>query len=211
MGIIKFKWNNAAILASINTTGQRASKRIKAIGGAYDATGFTPANDMAKAIDAAQVTVLSNRVYEVIVEALCISGGPTPNDNGPIEAIDFACILPSFDPTHNAIDVVLDLTDTDISKIRVKLRKQLDNTLVGTFTASRVSNAATATFTGLTASTAYWVEIEFYAVVNGVEVISSDAFYLGSVCGTNITAYQVATTAPPACPAPTDLEVVYIT
>lgn len=209
MGSINFIWDNAAVLASINTTAQRASKRLKSVGGAYDTLGFTPTNDMAKAVNAASVVVIDNNIYEIILQAICVNGGPVDNGNGPKEGIIFACILPTFSTTHNSVDVILNLINTDIHKIRVKLRKQSDNSLVGTFIASRSVNTATATFAGLPASTAYWVEIEFYAIVNGVEVISSDVFYLNAVCGSNIPAYQVTTAAPPVCPAPMNLEVVF--
>ncbi len=211
MGTLKLSWDNSNLVFDPNTDAQRASKRVKAIGGAYDTVGFNPANDMAKSVNEALATVLDNRVYEFIIDAICISGGPTPNDNGPIEGIAFACIAPSFNPTYNSLNVVLNLVNTDISKIRVTLRKQSDNSLVGTFTASRSGTTATATFSGLTASTDYWVQIELYAVVNGVEVISSDAAYLGAVCGSNAAPYQVTTSPVPPCPAPKTLEVVYVT
>ena len=46
---------------------------------------------------------------------------------------------------------------------------------------------------GLDSATGYYLEVEFYATINGVEVISSDAAYLGASCGGNITGYQVTT------------------
>lgn len=209
MGTIKLKWNNGSIVSSQNTIAQRASKRIKAIGGSYDTTGFVPANDMATTENETLATVINNRVYEFIIEAICQNGGPVENDNGPIEGIVFQCIAPTFNATHNQVSVVVNLLNTDISKIRVTLKRQLDDSTVGTFTASRGGDTATATFGSLSASTGYWVEIELYAVVNGTEVISSSANYLNAVCGSNAAPYQFTTSAPPTCPTPLNLEVVY--
>lgn len=209
MGTLKLKWNNSAIISNPNTIAQRASKRIKAIGGSYDTTGFVPANDMATTENETEATITNNRVYEFILQAICQNGGPVDNDNGPIEGIVFQCINPTFQIFYNQVNVVVNLLNTDISKIRVTLKKQLDNSTVGTFTASRSGDTATANFGSLTASTGYWVQIELYAVVNGVEVISSAANYLNAVCGSNAGAYQFTTSAPPACPTPLDLEVVY--
>lgn len=208
MALLTLNWDNTLVLASANATGQRASKRIKSVGGAFSTLGFNPANDLLKTAVTTDATVDANKVYEFMIQAICISGGPTMNTNGLQEGIVFQCIEPSFDETNTTIDVVVNLAGLDITKIRVRLKKQSDDSLVGTVTANKIGTIATASFSGLTASTDYYVEIELYATVNGVEVISSAAEYLNEVCGGNIDGYQVSTTANPSCPAPLDLEVV---
>jgi hypothetical protein len=205
MATIPISWDNSAVNANVLATGQRVSKRIKALIGAFDTLGFAPVNDMAKTVNSAVSTILPNRVYEYKVEAICSSGGPIINNNGPRDGIVFECIVPTFITTSTTIDVVVDLLNKDITKIRVRLKKQSDNSLIGTITANKVGNNATANFTGLVGGTAYYVEIELYALVNGVEVISSAANYLNAVCGGNIAGYQVTTGATPTCPAPLNL------
>jgi hypothetical protein len=207
MGTLTLNWDNTAVNASSNATGQRASKRIKSVGGAFQTSGFTPTNDMAKSVNEADATVTDNRVYEFKIEALCLTGGPIANTGGLKEGIVFACIVPSFTVSESTIQVVLNVLNTDISKARIILKKQSDDSTVGTITPNTVSNTITANFTGLDASTDYYVTIELYATVGGVEVISSDENYLNDVCGGDVEGYQVSTNSAPSCPAPTTLTV----
>lgn len=208
MATINMTWDNTAVNASPNAIGQRVSKRLKSVGGAYDTVGFNPANDMAKTENAAEAnTVTANRTYEFKVEALCTVGGPTINSNGVQEGIAFACVNPVFTPTHNSVQVVLNLATTDITKARIVLKKQSDDSTVATQTQNKVGTTVTANFAALDPSTDYYVTVELYATINGVEVISSSANYLNAVCGGNVANYQVSTSAAPACPAPADLVV----
>lgn len=207
MALILIKWTNTAVLASPTATAQRASKRIKALGGSYDMLGFIPANDMAKSVSQATADIIPNRIYEFIVEAICGTGGPTPNNNGPVEGIVFQCIAPSFEVTHNHAAVILNLVNTDIHKMKVTLHKQSDDSVVGVLIANRIGDVVTANFAGLTPTTGYWVEIELYAIINGVEVISSATNYLNAICGTNAAPYQFTTDSVPVCAMPLDLEV----
>jgi hypothetical protein len=212
MGVLTLNWNNAAVLASANATGQRASKRIKAVGGAFDITGFTPSNDLLKSANTVNVNIINNRVYEFKIEALCIIGGPTPNNNGLREGLVFVCIAPSFVTTFNSVTVNFNLLNTDITKVRVRLKKQSDDSIIGTVTASNVANVASAIFSsGVDAATAYYVEVELYSIINGVEIISSAANFLNAVCGGNISGYQVQTDDPPSCAIPANLQIQFLT
>jgi len=203
MAVITLNWDNTAVNASANATAQRASKRIAAVGGAYDTTGFSPANDLPKTANTVDATVTANRVYDFKIEAICVSGGPTPNDNGVKQGIVFACIAPSFSVTSSTIQATVNLAGTDITKVKMTLRKQTDDTLQATQTVNNVGGSAVANFTGLAAGTGYYLETEMYAVVDGVEVISSSVEYLNAVCGP----YNVSTSAAPSCPAPSNLVV----
>lgn len=201
MAVITLNWDNTAVNASANVTGQRASKRIKIIGGAFDITGFSPANNLPKSADTVDATVITNRVYEFKIEAICASGGPTINNNGLKDGIVFECIVPSFSVTSTQIQVTVNLLNTDITKVKATLKKTSDDLVHGIQTVNNVANQAVITFTGLAAGTGYYLELELYAVVDGVEVISSDSAYLGNVCGP----YNVSTSVAPGCPAPADL------
>lgn len=192
-------WDNTAILAEANVIAQRAYYRIKTVGGAFLSTGFSPANDLSTAITFTELTpVVQNKVYEFKVIAICTAGGPTDNSNGIIEQIAFACIEPVFtNVTTSVIDVVINIPTTDITKARLRLKKQSDNSVVSTATVNKIANAITHSFTGLDDNTGYYLEVEFYAVVGGIEVISSSVSYLGAVCGGNVSGYQATTDAIP--------------
>ena len=198
MATLYCNWDNTAVSASSNVISQRVSWREKSLGGSFNTTSITPSNDMAKTINAANFTAATvNKVYEFKVEALCTVGGPTPNANGVVENIVFECVTPStFIVTDSTIAFNIAIPSTDITKARVRLKKQSDNSLVDTQTINKVSNAIDYTFTGLTASTGYYFEVEFYAIVNTVEVISSSLDYLGAACGGNIVNYTATTSVP---------------
>lgn len=192
MAELYLKWDNA--LATINNIARRASKRIKTVGGTWITTGFTPANDFSPTIFQVRATVNPNKVYEFKVENICITGGPTINDNGVQENIKFECIIPDLGADTSSISVNINLASTDITKVRLVLKQQSDNLIVGgPIIVNNVADAATYTFTGLTVNTGYYVTVELYATVNGVDVISSDVAYIGSVCGGNTSGYQIST------------------
>jgi hypothetical protein len=168
-----------------NITAQRASYRYKTIGGSWITSGFTPANDLDVDVTTVQPPEIEdNKVVEYKVEAICTLNGPTINDNGIQEGIGFACITPDvsdFTPTEATITI--DLTDTDITKVRFTLKKSSDNSVIMTPTVvDRLSNSATITKTGLTGSTSYYWQVELYANINSFEVKSSDSGYLGQPC-----------------------------
>lgn len=205
MATLNVNWDNTAVNASANATGQRVSKRIKAVGGAYQTTGFAPANDLPKTANTTVATVTENRVYEFLLQALCLTGGPIDDPGGVKEGLKFACIIPSFSSSESTVTVNISTLNVDITKARVILKKDSDDSTVGTMTVNSVANNIQALFSGLDATTDYYVTIELYAEVGGVEVISSDAAYLNAVCGGNVANYQVSTNSAPACPAPTSL------
>lgn len=195
MGVIYLKWDDT-LISNINTIAQRASKRIKTVGLPWLTTGFTPANDLSPSIFQTQTNVTDNKVYEFKIENICNTGGPTIGSNGIREQISFACIVPSLGSDNTTITVTVNLASTDITKARLVLRRQSDNLLVGgPLIANNVADAATHTFTGLTPNTGYYVTVELYATIQGIEVISSDPAYLGFVCGGNTSGYQINTTS----------------
>lgn len=198
MATIYLEWDNTAVNASANALNQRLSWRQKSVGGSFFTSGTTPANDMAKTVNAASHdTAVVNKIYEYKVEALCTTGGPTPNSNGLQEGIVFECVAPSIiGVSTNSMNFTINIPSTDITKARVRLKLQSDNSVIDTQTITKVSDAITYNFTGLTPSTGYYLEVEFYATVNGVEVISSSLDYLNAVCGGNIIGYNATTAAP---------------
>lgn len=173
-------WDNTAVNASVNAIGQRASKRIKAVGGAWDTSGFLPANTMAKTVSEANATVTANRVYEFKIEALCTTGGPTINTNGIQEGIAFECIG-SFEADGSSSEPPGELTvrvvdfDTlvpDINKVRFKLYNAAGTILVNTSPDLNSSANIEHTFTGLDPGETYSCRVEYGAIVNGVQVWS---------------------------------------
>ena len=188
-----------------NVTAQRASYRQKSVGGAFLTTGFSPGNDLSTAATTtSHGSLTSNTIYEFKISNVCTTGGPTDNSNGVIEQIVFACISPSTGQTTTTATASYTGLPSDITKVRFTLRKTSDNSLVsGPTTVTVVAGAASVTPTGLTASTSYYFQTEFFTTINGSEVISSDAAYLNAVCGP----YTVVTDTPAACPAPDSLVV----
>lgn len=185
MAQFTLQWDNTDILANPNNINQRASYRQASVGGAWITAGFTPANDLATSVTSVLSPVLTNNVvYQFIVQSVCTQNGPISNDNGIIEQIGFSCIEPGIEYTDETSTILVNLASTDISKVRFVLRKSSDNSIAyGPITVNRVGNSAQAIATGLTADTSYYWQTTFYATVNGVEVNSSAAEYLNSVCG----------------------------
>lgn len=206
MGVFTLNWDNTLLLANANSIAQRASYRRKDVGGAWITGGFTPLNDMLKTVNTAlSPNLLDNVLYEFRVQGICTVGGPTINTNGVKEQIGFACIVPSMSQTDVAATASINTTGLNITKVIFTLRRLSDNVIVGgPTTITVVGNLAQTTMTGLTDTTGYYWQIQLIAVVEGVEVVSSAIEYLGTVCGP----YTFDTTAPPACQAPEDLEVL---
>lgn len=193
MAILYLRWRDDLVVTA-NTIGYRASKRIKTVGGAWITTGFSPINDLAPNVFETQATVTANKVYELKVEAICTTGGPTINNNGVQENIKFECITPDLTSDSENVSVSINLAGTDITKARLTLRRQSDNFIVGGPTiVNNVADAIAHTFTGLTPGISYYLTVEFYATVNAIEVISSSIDYLGGVCGGNASGYQIDT------------------
>lgn len=178
-------WDNTLVNASTNSIAQRASYRQKSIGGVWLTTGFTPTNDLPKTANTVAPPALSsNVIYEFKVEAICNSNGPTINDNGIIEALKFACIVPTMNVTDTTAEVILNVTGLDITKARFYLRAGIDGALLATSPIiSRVGNSISHNVSGLITATGYFWQIELYATVNGEEIVSSSIEQFGSVCG----------------------------
>jgi hypothetical protein len=190
-------WSNTALEASSNSLNQRALYRYRTVGGAFISTGFTPANDMATSVNSATSPSLDdNKVVQFEVETICTINGPAINDNGIQEVIGFACITPTITETDTTSGVSINVTGLDIIQARFTLRKSTDNTIVGSPIVASVSGTTISTsVTGLTASTNYYWQVELYAIVNGVTVISSSSDYLGAPC----SPYTFTTSAPAVC------------
>lgn len=185
MAQFTLSWDNTEVLASGNSLEQMISYRQKTIGDPWIITGFTPPNPLSVIDDTAESPVLSaNVVYEFKVENTCSEGGPTPNDNGIVEVIGFSCITPDIQKTHINTTAIVDLTNTDITRVRFTLRKSSDNSIIyGPISINNVGGSAQTTATGLTAATSYYWQTVLYANLNGVEVLSSSVDQLNSVCG----------------------------
>lgn len=201
-------WDNSAVLASSNATGQRALYRYKTVGGAFISIGFTPTNDLAKSVSTVDSPVLDdNKVIQFETASLCTSGGPTPNDNGIQEVIEFAAITPVITKDDVSSTITLITTGLDITKAKFTLRKSSDNTIVGTPVVVNVVSSSAATIsTGLVYSTNYYWQVELYAIVNSVEVISSNFSYIGSA----FSPYPFTTNAPAVCNPVTSVTVTSI-
>lgn len=201
MSQFTFSWSNTSILASSNVINSRALYRYKAIGGPYISVGFTPANDLNKAITTVDSPVLDdNKVIQCKVQSICTVNGPTDNDNGIQEVIGFACIIPTLTKTENTATILINATGLDITKIKFTLRKSSDNTIVGTATTVNVvAGLASNTKTGLTSSENYYWQTELYAIVNNIEVKSD-------VC----SPYPFTTDAPAVCDPLTDFTITSI-
>lgn len=148
--------------------------RQKTVGGAFITTGFTPSNPLAKTVITAKSPSLSNNIiYEFEATTICDTNGPTPNANGIQESIGFACILPTLSHTSTTVTAVLDVTGTDITKAKFTLKKISDDSNAASpIVVNRVGDSIQATVAGLSDINCYW-QINLYAVVNGVEVISN--------------------------------------
>lgn len=199
------QWDNADVIGSGNSLNQRASVRRKTPVGAWVTAGFSPANDLATSVISATTPVLlDNVIYQFKIENICTAGGPTLNDNGIREAIQFGCIAPVLVNTDSSSTATVDLTNLDITRIRFILRRLSDNAIISSTNVTKVGNSAVSSVTGLAPSTDYYWTLELYSIIEGVEVISSDSEYIGNVCGN----YGFTTSAPLACVAPDDFEVV---
>lgn len=179
----------------------RASKRIKYFSGMTPSSwmilGFTPTNDMALSITEADATVIGNKLYQFKVEMICTSDGPALNVNGLQDGIGFQCVSPNLSSDNNSVTVNFNVLLDDIDKIRITLKKQSDNSIVGgPVIVNKIAHSVDYVFTGLDGNTGYYVTAELYAIVNGVEAISSDPAYLGAPCGGNIDGSQISTTTP---------------
>lgn len=195
--VLNLTWNNSAVAASANAIGQRASKRIASVGGAWDTSGFKPLNDLPVSATHTAAGVIPNIVYDFKIEALCNIGGPTINANGVRQGIYFAEIIPQFSQDDNGSDVDLTITlsvTSDITKARIKMYRQIDDNLLSTQTPVNSSNTCSHTFAALANSLGLYFTVELYTVVNGIEIISSAPGTLSMPAfGGNIPDYQITT------------------
>lgn len=206
-------WDNGNILTNENALSQRASYRPRDGDGPWLTDGFTPENDIAKEVNEADSpdTLNDNIVYQFKIEAICTVGGPTINDNGVREAINFACITPDLTHTYNHADITLDVSNTDITKATITLRKGSNNALIDVATVNRVSNSIYMESPSLVrnptveieASSSYYWQVELIANVNNEEVGSTRSDFIGSLC----SPYPFVTEAPPICDPITDMDI----
>ena len=197
MAQFTLSWNNTAVNANPNATAQTALYRGKTAGGAFSSMGFTPSNNMAKSVNSALSPVVSNNiVYEFKVQSVCSVNGPTDNDNGLQEAMQFECILPTLTKSETTATATISVTGLDITRALFTLRRASDNVLIsGATQVDRIGNSIAHTVTGLTGNVGYYWQIELIALVKGVQSISSDVVNLGAPCGP----YAVTTDAPAVC------------
>lgn len=198
MAQFTLEWDNSGIQAVTNVLHQQAVYRYRTVGGAFLSTGFTPANPLGKTATTTDSPVLTNnRVVQFKVQTLCTVSGPTDNDNGIIEAIEFAAISPVLTKTTTTVEMSLSLLNTDITKVRAVMKKTADNTVVYDDVLYRATDAVSTTVTGLTPDTNYFWQFEFYVSINGGDVVSSS----GNYSGTPYSPYPVKTDAASTCGA----------
>ena len=202
-------WDNTPIVTNPNANFQRASYRERATGGGFISAGFTPTNDLPKEANTTDSPsdLLENKVYEFKVETICAANGPTMNDNGVQEVILMQCLTPEITPEIETVDIRIDVSDTDITKARFTLRRASTNDIVGTpITSTKgvlLANYIIAGFISLEADTNYYVQIELFSTVNNVEIGSTLADQIGSLCGP----YAFKTDPQPICSPLTSVEV----
>lgn len=200
-------WNNSALLVSSNALTQTAEYRYRLVGGAYISTGFSPTNPLAKAATTTDSPTLDdNKVIQFKIQTDCTTGGPSDNDNGLQEVINFIEIIPTITKTDTTANITIDATGTDITKARLTLRKASDNSIVDQIIVNKVSNNIIRPITGLSYSTNYYWQVEFYANVNSIEVLSSAPSYNGVV----FSPYPFTTNAPAVCDPVTSVTVTSV-
>lgn len=206
MGQFTLVWDNSTLNSNPNITTQRASYKYKPDIGhttPFLTDGFTPANDFSKTLNTVDSKVLDdNKVIQFKIQSICNVGGPIDNSDGIKEGISFACVAPDITKTDTTLSLTVGLGASNITKVRYTLRKASDDSVVAmvttsTFTSSYMTGPITGTFQalGLLPSTNYYLQLEFYANVNNIEVISSDPIYLGIPC----SPYAFTTDPSPTC------------
>lgn len=152
-----------------NVLGQRGYYRQKSVGGTFLTDGFVPANDLpTSAITVARPGLLDNTVYQFQLANICEDGGPTFNDNGIQEFIDFVCSVPmTYDIEETSITVKFVGLPADINQVQIAFEgKPLETIVV-------VGGNASHEYTGLTPNTEYTVTAKYGAIVNGAQLFDS--------------------------------------
>lgn len=194
-------WDSSKLASNANATEQNALYRYRLVGGSYISTGFTPANPLAiNAVTSDSPVLDNNKVIQFKISTTCTSNGPTDNDDGIKEVIEFESITPTITKDESSSDIVEDVTGLDMTKARFSLKKSSDNTTVGTPTiVNRVGNSISFSQSGLVYNTNYYWQVELYATVNTVDTIS-EVF----------SPYPFTTDAPAVCNPTTSVAVTSI-
>lgn len=184
MGQYQLNWFAAPVMVNLNATGQQAVYRRKSTGGAYLTTGFTPSNPLLKTTEQVTSGVLADNIlWQFKVQALCTVGGPTDNDNGPIEGMKFACLTPSLSWDKFDATITLNVGANDVESAIFTLHLASDDSVIDISSlVARVGSAITYQATGLTDDTEYYWTYVMKNTVNGVLIASSDADQLGTSC-----------------------------
>lgn len=177
-------WFAAPVMVNPNAIGQRALYRQKSVGGSFISTGFTPANDLnIVAQTTTSPNLDANKIWEFKVQAICTTGGPTDNSNGLVEALKFACLLPTLSSTSFTATIQLNVAGLDITKATFTLHKVSDNSIVyGPVDVNPSGTVIQTTATGIDDDTAYYWTYVLYSVVNGVQVASTASTQLNQEC-----------------------------
>jgi len=167
-------WNSDSLATNANATSQNALYRYRLVGGSYISAGFTPSNPLGISATTSDSPVLdTNKVIQFKVQAICTANGPTDNDNGVVEVIEFAAIVPTITKDTDSSDIVLNVTGFDITKAKFTLRKASDNSIVGTPTIVNKSGSSISfSQSSLSYSTNYYWQVELYATVNSIDTVS---------------------------------------
>lgn len=184
MAQFTLEWDNTEVASNDNATGQRASYRHRGDTD-WETADFDPANDLSVDADTTDSpnTLDDNKVYEFKVDTLCTINGPTINDNGIQEDINFACIEPVLEQTDETGTITIDVAGLDINKAKITLRKASDNSVVAaTETISAMADEITKTVTGLLPDTNYYWQVALGAIINNVQIWSNSSVYIGASC-----------------------------
>ena len=205
MSQFTLKWINDDIVGNTNSTNQNALYRYRLVGGNFISAGFNPANPLANNINQTDSPILdNNKVIQFQIEVDCTLSGPSYNDDGIKEDIEFAEIIPTITKTENSSSITVDVTNTDITKAKFTLRKAADNSIVGNPTiVNKVGSTISYSQSSLDFNTNYFWQIEFYAIINNIEVYSSSPNYKG----TSFSPYPFKTDVPSICDPVTSLTV----
>lgn len=192
--IINWTPNNSALSVS-----QQLEWKDNAVG-IWNTSGVTPANPLpANASQAILSGLQPGKIYSVRIKMICTTGF-TYSAEFQINIIMF-CIGPKdfglSSSTADSVTIAFPNSfnlpiPSDISKLKVRLYKQSDNSFIQAVEAS-ISNRSVAqlfVFTGLTAGTVYYYTYQLCKTFGTEEICSAV-----NNCGGNAVDYQISTVA----------------
>lgn len=161
-----------------SSTGQRIEYRQKTVGGSWTAHATVSSTTNTATVN----SLTDNVIYEFRIVNLC-SGGEIASTN--IEAVKLNCVTRTISTTSNSATVSFPHLGGDVSKYTVKI-KTASSVLItsvdklGPFT---TGGTVSHTFTGLSASTSYIIDVSIYAgTFSNVSCSQTDILTSGGTC-----------------------------